>query len=323
VRQVQPLDDAGGSRKRKPDKRRKVREEGTTAGDGVRRLCYCPKHDPRTASGWAVSASARTTGISRRRATTSAVPLAAEAGDISKPPITEAAPLADGHPLPTSLGHSAGCSRAVEYDHALRRGHREPNAVAAAAAKRRFVRQTLYLTSRSRSDPSERPQHRALTSLQPAAEAAGDGSCCAAGKQSPGSPRSQPVQTLAQRYEEMRRSLGSRVTCGKSAIHGYGAFSKMPHAQGACAAVLAGRASISHHTSSWNCTFESLCLVSCACYGRGPRSFTQQASCVERHVRRLKLQRWPIPASPAEAAKGDVTMRRRYGDRVRRRGGPP
>ena len=231
--QVQLLDDTGGGRKRKPDKRRKVREEGTTAGDGVRRLCYCPRHDPRTASGRAVSASARTFGLSDRRAKSSVVPLTAEAGDISRPPVTGADPLADVQPLPTSLGHSAGCSRAVEYDHALRRGHREPNAVAAAAAKRRFVRQTLYLTSRSRSDPADRPQHCALTSLQPAAEAAGDGSCGAAEKQSPSSPRAQPVQTLAQRYEEMRRSLGSRVTCGKSAIHGYGAFSKLPHAQGA------------------------------------------------------------------------------------------
>ncbi len=246
---MQPLDDVGGSRrrgKRKPDQRRKVREEGTTAGDGVRRLCYCRRHDPRPPSGRALTASATILGISGRNASNPTVPLTASTADISKPASIQAITLADEQSLPTSLGHSAGCSRAVEYDHALRRGHREPNAVAAAAAKRRFICQTLYLTSRSRSDPAERPQHRARTSLQSAAEAAGNGGDDAAEQQPTSSPRAQPVQTLAQRYEEMRRSLGSRVTCGKSAIHGYGAFSKLPHAQGACAAGLANRSNMLH-----------------------------------------------------------------------------
>jgi hypothetical protein len=38
--------------------------------------------------------------------------------------------------------------------------------------------------------------------------------------------------SAAQRFAEMRRSLGARLTCGKSAIHGWGAFTKQPHAAG-------------------------------------------------------------------------------------------
>ena len=40
------------------------------------------------------------------------------------------------------------------------------------------------------------------------------------------------IKSLAERFQEMRRSEGARVTVGKSAIHGWGAFAKRPHAVG-------------------------------------------------------------------------------------------
>ena len=225
-----------GGRKRKPDRRRTVRVEGTTAGDGVRRLCYCVRHDPRSTSTAAAIVVGRAAGATGNIATAPA-----QATHGCPAGVIAAVHAAAEQPL-TSLGHAMGCSRAVAYNHALRQGHREPYAVAAAAAKRRFVRQTLYLTIRGRSDPCDRPLHRVLSPEQWATEGAGGSG--AAAKQLPGSPGGLPVRTVAERYAEMRRSLGSRVTCGKSAIHGWGAFSKLPHGQGAPGSTLPLRGSV-------------------------------------------------------------------------------
>ena len=199
--------------------------EGTTAGDGVRRLCYCARHDPRSASARAAVAGGRAYDAIGN------VAPAQPQGTDGSPSDTAVAMHAPAEQLPTSLGHPMGCSRAVPYNHALRQGHREPYAVAAAAAKRRFVRQTLYLTACGRSDLCERPPHCVLSPEEWAKKGARGTS--GATRQLPGSPGGPPVQTVAERFAEMRSSLGIRVTCGKSAIHGCGAFSKLPHAQGA------------------------------------------------------------------------------------------
>ena len=42
-------------------------------------------------------------------------------------------------------GDEPSCSRAVPYNRNLRRGHREPDAIAAALAKRCYVQHTPYL----------------------------------------------------------------------------------------------------------------------------------------------------------------------------------
>jgi hypothetical protein len=47
------------------------------------------------------------------------------------------------------------------------------------------------------------------------------------------SPHAPRVASLAQRYAQQAATLAKRVTAGKSAIHGFGAFTKMPHAAGA------------------------------------------------------------------------------------------
>jgi hypothetical protein len=41
------------------------------------------------------------------------------------------------------------------------------------------------------------------------------------------------VLSLSQRFAAMRASVGQRLACGKSAIHGWGAFAKVAHAAGA------------------------------------------------------------------------------------------
>lgn len=50
------------------------------------------------------------------------------------------------------------------------------------------------------------------------------------------SPGKQPLRVapLGARYAAQAASLARRVTAGKSAIHGFGAFTKLPHAAGDC-----------------------------------------------------------------------------------------
>ena len=58
------------------------------------------------------------------------------------------APLQAPAPLVTAAAEHAGASsREAPYNHALRRGHRAPEAVAAALAKRAFVRAVPFLVA--------------------------------------------------------------------------------------------------------------------------------------------------------------------------------
>lgn len=47
------------------------------------------------------------------------------------------------------------------------------------------------------------------------------------------------VKTQTERFTEMQQTVGRRLTCGKSAIHGLGAFTKLPHQAGEPSANLA------------------------------------------------------------------------------------
>lgn len=97
---------------------------------GVRLLCFCKRH-----SAAAEVAMAQTPAPSRR------------------PTIPPNETTATATNTTTTLtvtareGPSGGCSREGVYNHALRRGHRAPEAVAAALAKRAFVRAVPYLVS--------------------------------------------------------------------------------------------------------------------------------------------------------------------------------
>lgn len=222
--------DKEASRKRP---RPKVRMEGTTAGDGVLRLCYCPRHRPVT----------REEAQHAKHAQHAQQP--AHHGHIQLPPPparfigsasfsnSPVGGLTQIHGCHIAAGdtaqqaslpqHTAGCARGLPYNHALRRGHREPDAIAAAAAKRLFVRQTPYFTTIARDPRAPQPACRAYSPEEWAVRR-GRGFCR--------EPVSPAVQSRGERYTAMCSTLSDRVTCGKSAIHGFGAFSKQPHSAG-------------------------------------------------------------------------------------------
>ena len=123
------------------------------------------------------------------------------------------------------------CSRCTPYNHELRRGHRAPDAIAAALAKRAFVRATPYLVTLGRSPafpPAQTPPIvRCHSSRQPSelfrearAQAARsnarwvpvdvDGAAEEEGPAAGG----RSVQSLAERFKEMRRTVTERLTCG-------------------------------------------------------------------------------------------------------------
>jgi len=125
-------------------------------------------------------------------------------GALQLPPAAEPEPL-------------DGCARTRPLDWSTRRLRREPAALAAFLAKRAFVEAMPYVVSGRRSLPALAPPLGAAR--PPPAPAAAEAGGAA-------------HSSVAQRFGEMRASLRARLTCGKSAIHGWGAFTKAPHAAG-------------------------------------------------------------------------------------------
>ncbi len=144
--------------------------------------------------------------------------------------------LPDGKPACLSAGvltaQTAPCSRCIPYNHDLRRGHRAPDAIAAALAKRAFVRATPYLVTTARTHPPAKtgaaaavPAVRRHSERQPselfleaAAQAARSnkvpaGGNSAADERGP-APGGRAVQSLAERFKEMRHTVTARLTCG-------------------------------------------------------------------------------------------------------------
>ena len=112
-----------------------------------RMMCFCPKHTPAGAAArqqqvWRTAAAA-STGSNAHQAAAAATARPQAAGNTC----AAARAAADGLPvgrgaLPHQPGPAAaqqGCARDTPYNHALRRGQREPDAIAAALAKRHFV----------------------------------------------------------------------------------------------------------------------------------------------------------------------------------------
>ena len=92
-----------------------------------RMMCFCPKHTPAGAAArqqqvWRTAAAASTGSNADQAA---ADRFSVGHGALSHQPGPAAA--------------EQGCARETPYNHALRRGQREPDAIAAALAKRRFV----------------------------------------------------------------------------------------------------------------------------------------------------------------------------------------
>ncbi|KXZ51594.1 hypothetical protein GPECTOR_12g558 [Gonium pectorale] len=147
---------------------------------------------------------------------------------------------------------AAGSARAASFADWRSRGHRAPEAVAIAREKRTFVKQLPYLVTGRLQQEQTAVEAVHCSSKRPAAaseeeQAAGGAECdaVAAGRAgaSGGGGSSLPapvvaaasaagIQSVAERYAAMRATVGQRLAAGKSAIHGWGAFAKVPHKRG-------------------------------------------------------------------------------------------
>ena len=235
-------------------------QEGTYIGGGRRMMCYCPKHS-HLAQG---SAQATATATHFQQDGPSVGPTAAPGlPSVSVHPASNTTPtlmhqadpqqqqqqqqqrcpqqtssaagegrdgIDDGQPAGHQLPQlKAGCIRGVPFNHACRRGQREPDAIAAALAKRLFVAKTPYTIS----GPRRHARHQLPGAHKYASEAPFLVGGASLGHTSVGSERPQiTAKTQTQRFKEMQQSVGHRLTCGKSAIHGLGAFTKQPHLAG-------------------------------------------------------------------------------------------
>ena len=147
-------------------------QEGTYIGGGRRMMCYCPKHSHVAKNPHASTQHQTETSIVAQSGP-HAVPLAAKpqaslgskhadqarvTGGLGDNGQTEGQPdgQVKGQTVTFQLPeHKAGCVRGVPFNHACRRGQREPDALAAALAKRTFVAQTPYIIGAARQHAAQ------------------------------------------------------------------------------------------------------------------------------------------------------------------------
>ena len=217
-------------------------QEGTYIGGGRRMMCYCPKHSHMAQTPQAIAqqnAIAPAASMAAAEYVPSKAVAVQPAADQrqerqqsrqqARDTVHGLLPVDSGQPVPTQLAeHGAGCIRGLPFNHACRRGQREPDAIAAALAKRLFVAKTPYIIGEAKRHASQHmPLAQVHTTEQPFLHTT------AFHGTSTMPSRCQPAaKTQTQRFKEMQLTLGQRVTCGKSAIHGLGAFTKQPHKPG-------------------------------------------------------------------------------------------
>lgn len=215
-------------------------QEGTYIGGGRRMMCYCPKHShvarkllaaaptavlaPSIAAALPVTAVAAQAGQAEASVKLRQAQRAAQTCDKELQALCSGQNAAYQPPQ-----HSHGCVRGLPFNHACRRGQREPDAIAAALAKRLFVAKTPYVIGAARHHEQQQVPcaHMHLTEepfLMP------DASCEPSATPNRSLPAAAKTQT--QRFRDMQETVGRRLTCGKSAIHGLGAFTKQPHDPG-------------------------------------------------------------------------------------------
>ncbi|ERN13661.1 histone-lysine N-methyltransferase TRX1 [Amborella trichopoda] len=126
----------------------------------------------------------------------------------------------------TPPSNPSGCARSEPFDLIRRRGRKEPEALAAASVKRLYVENRPYLISGYRQNGSIGyvPSHNEQL----------PGSCSQSFQQLKkpqlGSPKS--FISMSDKYEYMRATFRRRLAFGKSAIHGFGIFTKLAHRAG-------------------------------------------------------------------------------------------
>ena len=131
-----------------------------------------------------------------------------------------------------------GCSRATALDIGNRRKRLEPERIAAALKKRKVVKSLPYIVSGSRTLAEDQMKDKGchecmkIGLLISAQEYEQRVRSKQAGDFSHGTKRTSVLLSMSEKFFMMRRTLPDRLTNGKSAIHGWGAFTKVPHAAG-------------------------------------------------------------------------------------------
>ena len=234
----------------------------TGLGDGLALASFCPKCAPRAAAASAAAAAAgagngdgsratpvkgqksRAKGGARSKGANAGGPANDEAAKRRQQVRLFIAAAQKGLPDNNRDG-VPGCARSVPLDWSQRRLRREPAAIEAFLAKRTFVEATPYVvTGRRHMAPLMAVEdtctpgdvYLALESAAPVVkaeetEAAGNDADAMDAEESPASGAAKPAST-AERFATMRSTLWRRLTCGKSAIHGWGAFTKVLHRAG-------------------------------------------------------------------------------------------
>ncbi|MCO5593668.1 hypothetical protein L7F22_047684 [Adiantum nelumboides] len=141
----------------------------------------------------------------------------------------------------------SGCARTEPYNGDRRRGRQEPEVRAAAAAKRHYIEKMPYYVSGSSGKckwGSDSSHKLSLISLQSRNSQANKPLASSTNakpstsevldlEQSSVTTGDFPdVCSVAQRFKQMCLSLKHRLTFGKSAIHGWGVFTKTCHRAG-------------------------------------------------------------------------------------------
>ncbi|XP_024026210.1 histone-lysine N-methyltransferase ATX1 isoform X1 [Morus notabilis] len=116
----------------------------------------------------------------------------------------------------------SGCARSEPYNYFGRRGRKEPEALAAASLKRLFVENQPYLVS-------GHTQHGFGTF-----NGVVGSKFCSKLLRLKISQLDPPnnILSMAEKYKYMRETFRKRLAFGKSGIHGFGIFAKLPHRAG-------------------------------------------------------------------------------------------
>eukprot|EP00798_Chlamydomonas_sp_ICE-L_P008008 gene8008-1237_t len=136
-------------------------------------------------------------------------------------------------PVPPNIAHAHGSARCAPQPSRRSRGLREPDTLSKSEAKRLYVRKTPYLVNGCVGMPFLPMPPLAYRTGGPEFESNGH-----AQEQPPGVQQAgvyihgRRIKSMAERYQEMMCTVPNRLTSGKSAIHGIGAFAKVDFAAG-------------------------------------------------------------------------------------------
>ncbi|KAL1808010.1 hypothetical protein DCAR_0727409 [Daucus carota subsp. sativus] len=122
--------------------------------------------------------------------------------------------------------NSSGCARTEPYNSSVRRGRKEPEALAAVSLKRLYVENRPYLV-RGYS------QHESLSNVKCSRTVDNYKITLELEKLKSGDrDATNNILCMAEKYNHMRKTFRKRLAFGKSGIHGFGIFAKQAHRAG-------------------------------------------------------------------------------------------